>query len=100
MANSKIQVWVEVAFFKEKQMARKTFPNLENRIYQPHFVVKGTKEYLGVCFVTGNIVELGEKTTAIIEMIYDNVDYSLLFKADKEFYITEGANIVGQGKVI
>ena len=94
------QILVEVEFFKEGETSRKASPNLDNQAYRPHFVVKETKEYLGVWFVEGNAVELGEKTVAIVETIYDNVDYGLLFKSDTEFHIVEGANIVGQGKVI
>lgn len=97
---NRIQISVEVEFYKEGQVSRKTPPNLFNRVYRPHFIVKGTKEYLGVWFVEGDNVELGEKVTAIVETIYDNVNYNSLLEPDTEFYIAEGANIVGHGKVI
>lgn len=43
---------VEVIFWSGK---RKTSPSLVSGKYSPHFVVTGTTEYLGVCFLDGNI---------------------------------------------
>ena len=41
---------VEVIFWRGK---RKTPPSLISGKYCPHFVVKGTSDYLGVCFLDG-----------------------------------------------
>ena len=41
---------VEVIFWSGK---RKTPPSLVSGKYCPHFVVTGTNEYLGVCFLDG-----------------------------------------------
>ena len=43
---------VEVIFWSGK---RKTPPSLVSGKYCPHFAVTGTTEYLGVCFLDGNI---------------------------------------------
>ena len=43
-------LYVEVIFWSGK---RKTPPSLVSGKYCPHFVVKGTTEYLGVCFLDG-----------------------------------------------
>ena len=100
MTNSKSQILVEVFFYKEGEKSRKSVPNLANRIYRPHFIVEGTQTYLGVWFVEGDLFELGMKANAIVETIYDGVDYSLLLQPETEFEIAEGGNIVGKGKVI
>ena len=42
---------VEVVFWSGK---RKTLPSLVSGKYCPHFVVTGTAEYLGVCFLDGD----------------------------------------------
>lgn len=90
-------ILVEVLFYKG---GRKSAPNLTNRIYCPHFIVKGTKTYLGICFLEGDSVELGVETNAMVETIYDKVDYSMLLQPGAEFEIAEGENIVGKGRVI
>ena len=100
MAMNKSQILVEVLFYKDGNMCRKTAPDLTNGIYRPHFVVKGTQTYLGIWFIEGDSVELGVKTNAIVETIYDKIDYSLLIQPKTEFEIAEGGNIVGEGKVI
>ena len=94
------KIFVEVLFYKDGESCRKNPPNLTNRAYRPHFVIKGTKEYLGVWFVEGDFAELGTKINAVVETIYDNVDYTLLLNFGTEFDIAEGGNIVGKGKVI
>lgn len=97
---SRKQLLVEVTFHEEGKSCRKAFPNLANRTYCPHFIVKGTEMYLGVCFVEEIYADLGTKLSTIVETIYDNVDYSLLLITNAEFDIAEGGNIVGNGKVI
>ncbi len=65
---------VEVIFWRGK---RKTPPSLVSGKYCPHFVVTGTTEYLGVCFLDGT------------ECTFNT-----------EFLIYEGANAVGKGRVL
>lgn len=86
------QFLVEVLFYKD---IRETPPILKDCIYRPHFVVKGTSDYLGVWFIDGDNVKFGIKMAAIVETIYDKVNYSILLRPDNEFYILEVATIVG-----
>ena len=66
---------VEVIFWIGK---RKAPPSLVSGKYSPHFVVVGTAEYLGVCFLDGT------------ECVFD----------EPAFLIYEGANSVGKGRVL
>ena len=90
-------LYVEVIFWSGK---RKTPPSLISGKYCPHFVVKGTSEYLGVCFLDGTECAFDELTLGDAQPIYpDTVDYILL--ADNaEFLIYEGPNAVGEGRVL
>ena len=99
MNTNKHQILVEVLFYKEGQ-CRKTLPDFTERMYRPHLVVKGAKELLGICFIEGDTVQLGSKSNAIIETVYDGVDYSTLLNPNTEFDIVEGRNVVGEGRVI
>lgn len=88
---------VEVIFWSSK---RKTPPSLVSGKYCPHFVVKGTTEYLGVCFLDGAECAFGESALGNAKPLYpDTVDYAPL-ENDAEFLIYEGANAVGKGRVL
>lgn len=91
---------VEVTFFNTSDFHRKTVPLLNKCEYRPHFIVKGTNDYLGVCFIEGDAVALGKKTNAIVQTVYTQVDYSALLQPNVKFDILEGRNIVGEGVVI
>ncbi|MGY6263592.1 hypothetical protein ACW73Q_06840 [Faecalibacterium duncaniae] len=68
--------------------------------YCPHFVVKGTTEYLGVCFLDGTECTFDEPALGNAQPLYpDAVDYGPL-ENNAEFLIYEGANAVGKGRVL
>ena len=67
---------VEVVFWSGK---RKTLPSLVSGKYCPHFVVTGTAEYLGVCFLDGDECAFSEPALGNAQPLYpDTVDYSAL----------------------
>ena len=84
-----------VTFFSKK---RKTPPNLTNGKYNPHLVIKGDTEYLGVTFIDGEEVIFDKEIIASALPLYEGVDYSGLTEGTK-FMIMEGGNIVGEGIV-
>ena len=67
--------------------------------YRPHFVVKGTTEYLGIQFTKLDIVPFEEETLGDVDLLYDGVDYSALVKG-VTFEIREGSHVVGEGIVV
>lgn len=67
-------------------------------MYYPHFVIKGTEEYLGINFIDGEDVIFDKQVGANALPLYETVDYSAL-QAGTEFFIMEGGNIVGEGVV-
>ena len=84
-----------VTFFSKK---RRTSPNLNNGMYYPHIVIKGTEEYLGINFIDGEDVIFDKQIGANALPVSENVDYSSL-QEGTEFLIMEGGNIVGEGIV-
>ncbi|MDR0440736.1 MAG: hypothetical protein LBI59_07100, partial [Candidatus Accumulibacter sp.] len=62
-------------------------------------VVKGNNEYLGIQFIEGENVIFGKKILGTAECVYDGINYDKL-KSGIEFFIMEGENKVGEGKVI
>jgi hypothetical protein len=54
---------------------------------------------LGVQFLDGEDVILGENILATAECLYEGVNYEPL-KPDASFFIMEGASKVGEGKII
>ena len=87
---------VEVIFWSGK---RKAPPSLVSGKYSPHFVVVGTAEYLGVCFLDGTECVFDEPALGNAQPLYpDTVDYGLL-EHNAEFLSYEGANSVGKGRV-
>ena len=95
MSNLDFTIGCTVTFFSKK---RRTPPNLNNGMYYPHFVIKGTEEYLGINFIDGEDVIFDKQIGANALPLYDTVDYSAL-QAGAEFLIMEGGNIVGEGIV-
>ena len=95
MSNLDFTIGCTVTFFSKK---RRTLPNLNNGLYYPHFVIKGTEEYLGINFIDGEDVIFDKQIGANALPVYETVDYSAL-QAGTEFFIMEGGNIVGEGIV-
>ena len=95
MSNLEFTICCTVTFFSKK---RRTSPNLNNGMYYPHFVIKGTEEYLGINFIDGEDVIFDKQIGANVLSVYEAVDYSAL-QAGTEFFIMEGGNIVGEGIV-
>ena len=95
MSNLDFTIGCTVTFFSKK---RRTPPNLNNVMYYPHIVIKGTEEYLGINFIDGEDVIFNKQIEANALPLYETVDYSAL-QAGTEFFIMEGGNIVGEGIV-
>ena len=89
---------VEVIFWRGK---RKAPPSLISGKYCPHFVVTGTTEYLGVCFLDETeCCAFDEPVLGNVRPLYpDTVDYGPL-EDNAEFLIYEGAHAVGKGRVL
>ena len=95
MSDLDFTIGCTVTFFSKK---RRTPPNLNNGMYYPHIVIKGTEEYLGINFIDGEDVIFNKQIEANALPLYETVDYSAL-QAGTEFFIMEGGNIVGEGIV-
>jgi hypothetical protein len=95
---AKKHIMMEIIFYY-KEWCRKTPPELNNGKYCPHLLVKGHKKYLGVKFIDGEEVVLGKTIKGIAECLYENVNYKEL-EPNATFFIMEGGNKVGEGKVI
>ena len=95
MSNLDFTIGCTVTFFSKK---RRTLPNLNNGMYYPHLVIKGTEEYLGINFIDGEDVIFDKPIQANALPVYETVDYSAL-QVGTEFLIMEGGNIVGEGIV-
>ena len=95
MSNLDFTIGCTVTFFSKK---RRTLPNLNNGMYYPHFVIKGTEEYLDIKFIDGEDVIFDKPIQANALPVYETVDYSAI-QAGTEFFIMEGGNIVGEGIV-
>ena len=90
-------LYAEVIFWSGK---RKMPPRLMSGKYCPHFVVPGTMEYLGVCFLDGDECIFDEPALGNAQPLYpDTIDYAPL-ENNAEFLIYEGANAVGKGRVL
>lgn len=88
---------VEVIFWSGK---RKTPPSLVSGKYCPHFMVIGTTEYLGVCFLDGTECIFDTSALGNAQPLYpDTIDYAPL-ENNAEFLIYERANAVGKGRVL
>ena len=47
-------------------------------MYYPHFVIKGTEEYLGINFIDGEDVIFDKQIGANALTVYETVDYSAI----------------------
>jgi hypothetical protein len=90
---------MEIIFYTKGQHYRKNPPNLNNGKYRPHLVIQGRNEYLGIEFIDGEDVILGKSILAVAECLYEGVNYEPL-EPDVSFFIMEGANKAGEGKII
>ena len=95
MSDLDFTICCTVTFFSKK---RRTPPNLNNGMYYPHFVIKGTEEYLGINFIDGEDVIFDKPICANALPVNEDIDYSAL-QVGIEFLIMEGGNIVGEGSV-
>lgn len=86
---------VEVCFYGNGY--RKNPPYGE--VYRPHFVIKGTSEYLGIQFIKLEEKPFDTKILCKIKTLYDGIDYSGLVSGIS-FEIKEGAHTVGDGIVV
>lgn len=75
------------------------FPKLDEEIYRPHFVINGTKLYLGIEFESSDIEAFDQWGTGVVRTLYDFNLYRDLLPGT-EFTIREGKNIVGSGRII
>ena len=90
-------LYVEVVFWSGK---RKNPPSLISGKYCPHFVVMGSFEYLGVCFLDGTECVFDQLALGNAQPLYPNtIDYSSLTD-NTEFLIYEGEEAVGKGRVL
>ena len=95
MSNLDFTICGTVTFFSKK---RRTPPNLNNGMYYPHFVIKGTEEYLGINFIDGEDVIFDKPICANALPANEDIDYSDL-QIGTEFLIMEGSTIIGEGIV-
>ena len=86
---------MKVCFFTNSYRKKPPF----GTAYRPHFVIKGTTEYLGIQFLNLDEAPLGEEIFSDIELLYDGVVYSTLV-AGTSFEIKEGDHTVGEGVVV
>jgi translation elongation factor EF-Tu-like GTPase len=72
-----------------------------SKSYRPHFKVGSEEELLGVQFESGpSVIELGERTNVVVKLLYHpHVSYDKL-QAGQTFYILEGSNKIGEGRVL
>lgn len=80
---------------------RHVFPNLNGKVYMPHFVIENATDYLGIVFVSSDLNEFDLEDEAIVCTLYETtgVDYQKLVPGTR-FAIMEGKNKVGNGEVI
>ena len=90
MSNLDFTISCTVTFFSKK---RTSPPNLNNGMYYPHIVIKGTEEYLGINFIDGEDVIFDKQIWVNMLLVFEIVNYFVL-KADTEFFIIEGVNSV------
>src|SRR5262249_17833796 len=95
-----IRKWFEVDVEFYSPNWRKNPVHLGSGKYWPHLRVVSDPEHLGVKFVRGpDWVELGSSARAVIETIFENVDYGKLGPG-VQFEILEGPHVVGKGTVL
>jgi hypothetical protein len=92
------RIAVAVKFYGRGRRRRETAVVLFDD-YRPHFVLKGDTDYLGVAFASGDDFEWDRELAAEVLLLYADVDYGRLVP-NAEFFIMEGANAVGEGRVV
>ena len=90
MSNLDFTIGCTVTFFSKK---RRTPPNLNNGMYYPHIIIKGTEEYLGINFIDGEDVIFDKQIWGNMLLVLEIVNYFVL-KAGTESFIMEGVNSV------
>ncbi|MDU6978624.1 MAG: hypothetical protein E6367_04055 [Veillonella sp.] len=95
MSDLDFTICCTVTFFSKK---RRTPPNLNNGMYYPHLVIKGSEQLLGVNFIDGEDVIFDKPIRANALPVNEYVDYSGL-EVGTEFFILDGSTIVGVGLV-
>lgn len=95
MSNLDFTICCTVTFFSKKMVNP---PNLTNGKYNPHLVIKGSEQLLGVNFIDGEDIIFDKPIRANALPVNEDIDYSAL-QAGTEFFIMEGGNIVGEGFV-
>jgi hypothetical protein len=91
------QLAVSIEFLPTREGGRLTPPEADGR-YCPHLRVRPNGTYLGVRFVGGSELALGTICSAIVELMYEGVDYSVL-SPGVAFAVCEGPSVVGTGVV-
>ena len=93
MSNLDFTIGCTVTFFSKK---RRTPPNLNNGMYYPHLVIKGSEQLLGVNFIDGEDVIFDKPIRANALTVNGDLDYSSL-QVGTEFFILDGSTIIGVG---
>ena len=93
MSDLDFTICCTVTFFSKK---RRTPPNLNNGMYYPHLVIKGSEQLLGVNFIDGEDVIFDKPIRANALTVNGDLDYSSL-QVGTEFFILDGSTIIGVG---
>lgn len=67
--------------------------------YMPHAVVEGQSEYLGVRFIGGPAVAVGELGQFKLALMYPHVDYAAM-QPGVTITIREGGRVVAKGRIL
>ena len=88
MSNLDFTISCTVTFFSKK---RRIPPNLNNGMYYPHIVIKGTESWYKV-YGSKDVI-FDKQIWVNMLLVFEIVNYFVL-KADTEFFIMEGVNSV------
>ena len=88
MSNLNFTICCTVTFFSKK---RRTPPNLNNGMYYPHFVIKGTESWYK-SYGSKDVI-FDKQIWGNMLLVFEIVNYFVL-KADTEFFIMEDVNSV------
>jgi hypothetical protein len=102
--NNMPRIVAELMFLTTADGGRRTSPpkppwGADGCWYMPHAVVDGQSEYLGVRFVGGPAIAVGELGQFELALMYQQVDYSAL-QPGVAITIREGGQIVARGRVL
>ena len=95
MSNLDFTISCTVTFFSKKMM---NLSNLNNGMYCPHIVIKGTKGPIEITFINGENIIFDKPIRANALPVNENLDYSSL-QVGTEFFILDGSTIIGGGLV-